>query len=456
MTDLPTRRLPTHEGPDRERRFKRLLPTSLFARALLILLLPILLAQGTAAWLFYNRHWDNIQRYLASSVAGDIALLTESFATSDQQDRNELAELSNRTLGIALKWQPGAHLRPNAASPFDDSLFSDAAHQIESRMHYPFQLERLADDMHVRIAVQLPDGELSFLMSKKRLSSPTIAIWFAINAAVLLFVILVAVLFLRNQVRPIAQLARAADRFGRGQEMPGFQPHGAREVRMAARALLTMKERLRRMLASRTDMLAAISHDLRTPLARLRLQLEMLPDASAAQPMIAELHGMESMIQEYLDFVRGDGNEAAVREPLRPLLESVAADYARAGQSVTLEPGASPVVSMRPRAFRRALSNLIDNALRHGGSECRLSLEASPTLVSVYIEDNGPGIAEGAREEMFLPFRRGDTARTGSAPTGGAGLGLSIVREVMHGMGGQVRLSESARGGLLATLVLLR
>ncbi len=441
--------------PETLPRWKRLLPTSLLARALLILLVPILLVQGTAAWLFYNRHWDNISRYLASSVAGDIALLTESFHSSNTQERAELMDLSNRTLGIALKWQPGAKLRPNAASPFDDALFVDAAHQIEQRMHYPFQLERLPDDMHVRVAVQLPEGELSFLMSKKRLSSLTIGIWFTINAGVLVVVVLIAVLFLRNQIRPITQLARAADRFGRNQEMPDFHPHGAREVRLAARALLTMKDRLKRMLASRTEMLAAISHDLRTPLARLRLQMEMLPDQSAAAPMIAELHGMESMIQEYLDFVRGDGNEAASREALRPLLESVVADYTRAGQAVSLEPGAQTSVSLRPRAFRRALGNLIDNALRHGAPSCRVSLDASPTLVSVHVEDDGPGIDPARYEEMFLPFRRGDEARSSPPASGGAGLGLAIVREIMHGMGGQVRLSEAPSGGLRATLVLL-
>ena len=443
--------------------WRRLLPSSLFGRALLIVMLPILLAQGTAAYLFYARHWDNVSRSFASSVAGEIGLITDDFAAAPAGRRNHLAPLAQQHLGIIVKWLPGGtplrHLPPTALG---DPLFDDVARQLEERLRFPFQLERVPGDTHVRIVVWLPDGELTFLMSKKRLSSPTIEVWFVGTALAVILVLFVAVLFLRNQIRPIVQLARAADRFGRGQDLPGFHPHGAREVRMAAHAFLTMRERLRRMLGSRTEMLAAISHDLRTPLTRMHLQLALLPENSenkeTIQRLRTELGRMEAMIAEYLDFVRADGGEAPVRTSLHALIGELAEEYIQAGQQVELVLSAQDaLLPLRPRAFRRALSNLIDNALRYG-QHCLVTLDVSLSLVSIHVEDDGPGIAPAQREEAFLPFRRLDEAR---GSEGGAGLGLSIVREIVHAVGGRVQLGESSLShgethGLRASVVLPR
>jgi two-component system osmolarity sensor histidine kinase EnvZ len=435
--------------------WRRVLPNSIFGRTLLIMLLPTLLVQAAASYLFYVRHWDNISRHFAASAAGEIAMLTEDFYRDDDKRRAALIALAQRHMNMFMKWREVGkhHEQERMVAEFDDPLFDDLARNLDQRLDYPFQLERMPGDTHVRVVVLLPDGELSFMMSKKRLSSPTISLWFIGNAVVLFLVVLIAVLFLRNQVRPIVQLARAADRFGRGQDIAHFHPHGAREVRMASHAFLLMKERLTRMLASRTEMLAAISHDLRTPLTRMRLQLAMMPQGEQTERLAGEIARMDGMIEEYLEFVRGNGEEKAVRMNLRTLLSELTEEYQQAGQSVELVAPQGVEVSLRARAFRRAVANLVDNALRYG-AQCRITLDVSLSLVSLHIEDNGPGIPANSREEVFLPFRRLDSTR--NQATGGAGLGLSIVREIIHAHGGKVQLADSELGGLQASIILPR
>jgi two-component system osmolarity sensor histidine kinase EnvZ len=292
--------------------------------------------------------------------------------------------------------------------------------------------------------VQLADGVLSFRPTLKRLESGTTVIFMLWMTGSALVFLCIAILFLRNQVRPIRQLAEAAENFGKGQDMPGFKPHGALEVRRAARAFLIMRDRIARQIRSRTEMLAGISHDLRTPLTRMKLQLALPQDAQAARAMSEDVGQMERMIAEYLDFARGEGGEESAVVRLKALMQDIADDYARLGKKVPVE-AEDATITLREGAFRRMMHNLIDNAIRYG-KECRVSAAAMPTRVEICVDDKGPGIPAAQREEVFRPFTRLDASR--NPATGGVGLGLTIARDVARSHGGDISLSDAPGGGL--------
>lgn len=438
---------------------KRWLPTSLFGRTLLIMVLPVLLVQGIGTLLFFERHWDNVTRYMAMAAAGEVALITNRYEALPASRRQAWLDSTMSTLGMYVRFErhKDEESQPLAPTKQNDSVLKDLQRQLSGSLNgraYVVDWEEGRDN--VRVFVEVKGGELQFTMSKKRLTSPTARIILIANILLMVVVLAIATLFLRNQVRPIVSLARAADRFGRGMEMPDFSPHGAREVRLAAHAFLTMKERIQRMMDSRTEMLAAISHDLRTPLSRMKLQLEMLPGGVAKDGLAQDVREMEGMVGEYLDFVRGSSTEQT--EPTNPahLLREVVARYRtqKAPIDVVVDEVEEVEVPLRPLAIKRAVSNLINNALRYG-NRCFVRLVISPLFVSVIVEDDGPGIPAAEREAAFLPFKRGDESRN-QDEGGSAGLGLSIVREVVHGHGGQIHLDDSPMGGLRATLVLPR
>ncbi len=436
--------------------WKKWLPSSLFGRTLLIVALPLLLAQIIGTYFFYARHWDNISRYLALSVAGEISLVTQRFERLPVSARGDWLEETRGALDLFAKY---SSTKTHEDIPPRPGVKDRALKDLESQLFWrlqgrPFELERMADDSTVRVVVHLKQGELSFLLSKKRLTSSTIQLILIVNLIVMILVLIIATLFLRNQVRPIVSLARAADRFGRGLDLPDFHPHGAREVRMASQAFLTMKERIQRMVDSRTEMLAAVSHDLRTPLARMKLQLEMMPKDMVNKGLSEDVRDMEAMVTEYLDFVSGGAQEQAKTTSVAEVLRALAERYHALGAKVEVMVDDDVMIPLKPHAFKRAVGNLVDNGLRYG-TRCFLRLAVSPLFVSVIVEDDGPGIPEVQREEVFLPFRRLDEARNlnhGAA----AGLGLSIVREVVHAHGGRIHLDDAPMGGLRATIIIPR
>jgi two-component system osmolarity sensor histidine kinase EnvZ len=263
----------------------------------------------------------------------------------------------------------------------------------------------------------------------------------------------IAVIFLRNQIRPITRLAIAADNFGRGLDTENFRPHGATEVRKAARAFITMRERIRRQIRTRTDMLSGISHDLRTPLTRMKLQLAMLPEDVSTRPDMREaiveleddVQQMQQMVQEYLDFACEEGREDAVRVNLSELLTDVANDYVRMQQKVSLTIENSPEIELRVSSCRRMLHNLIDNALRYG-KNCHLTLRQAGSYAEIMVDDEGAGIPENQRDEVFKPFNRLEASR--NSKTGGVGLGLTIARDVVLAHGGIIALETAPTHGL--------
>ncbi len=425
---------------------KRFLPNSLFGRALLILVLPMLITQALAVYFFYNQHWKDVERHLSRSLVGDIAFLEHEMKFADEKHRQEVESLAYDVLHIDIHREPNDPELGHFPSVTDDAAFITFAEQLRHAIREPFLIRRPAGENNAVLYIKLKDSVLRFDFSIKRLVNVTteIFIWWIISSAGLL--LLIATVFLRNQIRPIRKLAQAAEDFGKGHDNTDFRPQGASEVRQAGRSFLAMRERLKRMISARTDMLAAISHDLRTPLTRMRLELAMLPEQKYARPLIADVQDMERMIQEYLDFARGGGGEQPRRIPLSSFLSEIAGKYGQQGREVTLTQSSDPEVMVFQNAMRRCLYNVIDNALRYG-TRCQIHVEQMANRIEILLDDNGPGIREEQRDLAMQPFKRLDPSRNMDSG-GGAGLGLSIVQDIVLRHGGEIALEDSPLGGL--------
>ncbi len=432
---------------------RRIVPRGLLGRALLIILVPLVVLQIISLYLFYGNHLDVISRRLAGGVAGDVAMVVELLARNPKpEDRGWIFREAAWRLDLSLAFEAGATLGPSgnrSASlpllPLEEDL--DAA--MRERVRLPFDTDWQTDPRSVIIRVQLPDGVLHAEAPRKRLFSGTLylfVIW-VVGSSLLLFG--VAALFMKNQVRAIRRLADAAEAFGRGRDLGPMKPEGAAEARQAAIAFNSMQSRIRRFVESRTEMLAGISHDLRTPLTRLRLGLAMLPtDAQDdAQAMTQDVEEMERLISAYLAFARGEGMEQSAPADLAELVGEAAAKARRDGAQVDLTLAAETLVlPVRADALRRCLGNLLDNARKHA-RRIAVGLSRVPrgeagAWAVVTVDDDGPGIPAEQREEAFRPFA------TFSA--GGTGLGLAIARDIARAHGGDIELEDSPLGGLRA------
>jgi two-component system, OmpR family, osmolarity sensor histidine kinase EnvZ len=430
------------------RGIRKVLPRSLLGRSLLMILLPLVLLQAVALQIFYGSHLDVVSRRLSSAVVAEIAYSLELLNRyPDEADRAWVLSRAARDFDLDMTIDSGAVLpderSTNILGPMDDDLASALREQVGK----PFIADWTSNSQSVLVSVGLPDGVLHVSVPRKRLYAGTIYIFvlWVVGMAMVLFGI--AALFMRNQVRAIRRLARAAEAFGMGRDIGPIKPEGATEVRQAATAFNRMQERVRRFLMQRTEMLAGVSHDLRTPLTRLRLALAMMPAREELRQDVAEMTAdvaeMEGMISGYLAFARGEGTEQAEPVNLSAVLEEVAAGARRSGAEVAVD--APPVLTLplRANAVRRAITNLVDNARRHAH---RVALVAMPQgrMVFVTVDDDGPGIPPERRESVFRPFE--------SDSSGGTGLGLTIARDIVRAHGGEIVLEDSPLGGLRARI----
>jgi len=430
---------------------KRFLPGSLFGRAFLILVVPMLLMQTTAIYYFYAEHWEKVERHFSMSLAGDVGFLLHEIQYTKPEHLQEVEILAHDFLRIEIHKEPADPEIRHFPRATDDDVFAPFVDRLRDTIDEPFLIRRSPGENKVILRIKLPDSVVRMQFSLKRLTNITadIFIWWMIGSSLLLLT--VATLFLRNQIRPIRKLAEAAENFGKGQESPDFRPQGASEVRQAGRSFIAMRERLTRMIGARTEMLAAISHDLRTPLTRMRLALAMLPDQKYVKPLLSDVQDMEKMIQEYLDFARGGSGEQPKHMKLSALLNDIVGKYVQQKKDVTLRLGADPDITVFPGAMRRCFYNIIDNALRYG-QRCTLHSEATANSVEILIDDDGPGIPPEQRELAKQPFKRLDLSR--NADTVGTGLGLSIVQDIVLRHGGEMSLEDSPLGGLRVRIVL--
>ena len=425
---------------------KQLLPRGLLGRSLLIVLVPLILLQAVAFTFFYGSHLDLVSRRLSGAIAGEVAQTIELLHRFPD-DQDSILRTAWVQFEVPMRFVPGAVIpadtHENLLGPMDDDL----AAAMQTKVRLPFTMDWTTDSRAVLVRVQLPDGVLEVEAPRKRLYASTIYLFvlWVVGTALVLFG--VAALFLRNQVRAIKRLATAAEAFGMGRDRGPIKPEGATEVRQAAAAFNRMQARILRFLSQRTEMLAGVSHDLRTPLTRLRLALVVLPGRAELQEdvadMTADVAEMERMISGYLSFARGEGAEQAQPIDLTAMLEEVASAARRAGAQVDVDSPAGLTLNLRPDAARRAVTNLVDNARRHA-HRIRLSVQPLERQVLVVVDDDGPGITPDRRESVFKPFESGAAE--------GTGLGLTIARDIVRAHGGDIKLEQSPLGGLRARM----
>ena len=432
---------------------RRYAPKSLYQRVLLIVILPIFLMQAVVTYIFFDRHWDRVSANLSNNVAGQIALITRLYSEyPDDGARNRLVEWALEDLNVQVRMDGGQ------AFPADDRLSPFNVYNVvlnnrlRARIEQPYRFDTQSWRDYVEVRVQLDDGVLVFLVLRERAFATTgpIFLFWLFGTSILLG--WVATVFMRNQVKSILRLARAAEAFGRGRDAPDFRPGGATEVRKAGYAFIAMRERIKRHLDQRASMLAGVSHDLRTPLTRIKLGLAMEKETPEIEALRNDVLEMERMVGAYLDFAR---NEAADEDPepfdLAALLREVADNARRAGGVIHVSAPDDLHISARRSALQRALGNLINNGLRHGNAVW-VEARANDRQIVIQVDDDGPGVDPEKYDEVFKPFTRLDAAR--SLNESGVGMGLTIVRDVARSHGGDVVLSKSARGGLQARIEL--
>jgi two-component system osmolarity sensor histidine kinase EnvZ len=438
---------------------KRYLPQTLFGRALLILAAPMVLMQAFAAFAIVSRHYDDVTRQMAAAAASEInyAIGAVEAVPDGPRARAAIAEMS-RLMGMSFSLEEGRVVPRETLRAFYDVTGGAAEEALKEDVRRPMTLDLVTYDKQVEAQVQTDKGVLAVRIDRRRLTASNphqIFVW--MSGSSLVFVA-IATIFLRNQVRPIRQLAAASEAFGKGRSMP-FHPSGAEEVRRAGAAFLSMRSRLERQIESRTLMLSGVSHDLRTPLTRMKLALAMMDDTPDVRELGRDVGEMERMLDAFLAFARDEAGEEPTAIDPALLAEDVAAAARRRGAAVSVECDVStpdhPLATLRPGAVGRALQNLLDNARTYGGRSV-LRMRLSPRFVEFEVEDDGPGIAPQDRDTAMKPFTRLDSARNQDRG-GGVGLGLSIAADVARTHGGALTLGVgSTLGGLSARLRLPR
>lgn len=432
------------------RGFKELMPKGLYARALLIIIVPMVVLQSVVAFVFMERHWNTVTRRLSAAVVQDIAGLIDVYKTYPQdKDRLQLRNIAQSRLGLVVNFLPPNDMPPPGPKPFFSLLDQSLSLQIGRQIARPFWIDTVGRSNLVEIRIKLDDAVMQVYAQRSAAyasNSEIFLFWMVGTSSILL---IVAVLFLRNQIKPILRLADAAENFGKGREAPDFRPRGAREVRRAAQAFMEMKRRIERTIEQRTTMLAGVSHDLRTILTRFKLELALIGDSPEAEGMRKDVDEMSGMLEAYLSFARGDSGEQSRPTDMAQALEELRSDAERHGHTATVNFHGLPVVTVKPASFKRCLANLVSNAARYAHA-ISITGHRDHRWLTVTIDDDGPGIPLAMREEVFKPFLRLDDAR--NQDEGGTGLGLAIARDIARSHGGDITLADSPMGGLRAAV----
>ncbi|WP_375455938.1 ATP-binding protein [uncultured Methylobacterium sp.] len=426
-----------------------LLPKGLYARSLIIIIAPVVLLQSVIAYTFMERHWQLVTKRLSSAVTADVAALIDLYEVYPQDKAAEtLSRIAGERLNLDLDILKGAKIPPAGPRPFFSILDEALSDELKRQIGRPFWIDTVGRSNLIEIRVAIPDGVMRITARRSQAyasNSHIFLVWMIGSSMVLLGV---AILFLRNQIKPILRLAAVAEGFGKGREIE-FRPRGAREVRQAGHAFIEMKRRIERAMEQRTTMLNGVSHDLRTIITRFRLSLALVEQNPEIEDLSRDVDEMSRMLEGYLAFARGDSAEPAAATDMRALLDELRTDVERLGAQVgAVDLAGAPEVTVRPDAFRRCLFNLAANAARYGETVA-ISGRAEARAFLVSIDDDGPGIPAESREAVFKPFVRLDDARQDA---GGSGLGLSIARDIARAHGGDVALYDSPLGGLRATV----
>lgn len=423
------------------------MPKRLYARSLIIIIAPMVLLQSVIAFVFMERHWQMVTERLSTAVVRDIAAIIDITETYPQDaDFSNIIRISHQRLDLNISMLPAAPLPPPGPKPFFSILDYFLNEEITRQINRPFWIDTVGDSDLIEIRIQLEDKVLRVFARRSQAYASNTVIFLTWMIATALVLLTIAIILLRNQIKPIQQLAEAADSFGKGQPLPlDFYPRGAEEVRRAGHAFMQMRERIERQIEQRTAMLSGVSHDLRTILTRFKLQLALAGSKFDTSPLDQDISDMQTMLEGYLAFARGEGGEEQGTLDLSSVFSKLKqeADLRQRGLTSTIK--GDKHIHVRPNAFTRLINNLVSNAFRHAKT---VNISASHTdgWLKIIIDDDGAGIAVNQREEVFKPFVRLDEAR--NQDEGGTGLGLAIARDIARGHGGDIILDDSPSGGL--------
>ena len=427
------------------------MPKGLYARALLIIIAPMVILQSVVAFVFMERHWNLVTQRLSAGVVQDISALIDVYRGYPQEpDQMQLRRIALERLGLAVDFLPVSDMPPPGPKPFFSLLDQALSEELRKQIRRPFWIDTVGRSALVEIRIQLDNNVMRVFAPRSAAYASNSEIFLLWMVGTSLVLLTVAILFLRNQIRPILRLADAAEAFGKGREAPaGFRPRGAREVRRAALAFLEMKGRVERTMEQRTAMLAGVSHDLRTVLTRFKLELALIDESPEVEALKKDVDEMARMLEAYLAFARGDSGEQSAPTDMAAFLEELKTDAERNGHKASVVFHGIPVVTVKSAAFKRCLANLVSNAARHADA-IAITGHRDHRWLTVTVDDDGPGIPPTMREEVFKPFLRLDDAR--NQDEGGTGLGLAIARDIARSHGGDIVLGDSPLGGLRATV----
>ena len=432
------------------------LPKTLFGRLLAIVMMPMILVQVVTILVFYERHWDTVTRYMATNLSADVAVIVDRYASDQSPDQfKDTRAFARRYFQFDVQWDQGGILtkeQPNNRSEYAYQMLDQG---LQSRLSYPYSINLHLNEDWLSVGVQFPNGVMQINAGRKRIFSSTsiLVILWTVSTSVLLFGI--ALVFLRGQVRPIVRLARAARQLGLGRPAADYQLAGAKEVRLAGRAFQAMRQRIQRQMVERTEMLAGVSHDLRTPLTRMKLQLEFLPDGAEKNGIREDILDMEAMIEGYINFASNAVTEDMIDINIKDIITASISSFGLPADQLTFTNPDLDVktIPLRKRGIRRAMDNLIGNAVRHG-QHCEVSVTNDEHQIQIIIDDDGPGIPKDQRIAVLRPFVQLDPDKTKSDTSHGTGLGLSIANDAALSHGGNLLLGDSPMGGLRVRLQL--
>ena len=426
------------------------MPKRLYARSLIIVIAPMILLQSVIAFVFMERHWQTVTQRLSEAVTRDIAAIIDMIDTSPGGDYSNVIRIAGDRLSLKIDILPADPLPPPGPKPFFSILDRALSAEITKQINRPFWIDTVGNSNIIEIRIQMENKVLRVFARRSHAYAPNTYIFLTWMVGTSLVLLMIAVPFLRNQIKPILQLAEAAESFGKGRPPPpDFKPRGAEEVRRAGLAFIQMRERIERQIEQRTAMLTGVSHDLRTILTRFRLQLALSGKKVDVAALNQDIGDMESMLEGYLAFARGEAQEDAGRFDLDAYFSRLAGDAELRGRQLSTRIVGTPEVHVRPHAFGRLLSNVTGNAFRYAKT-VRVAAVHRGGWLTVTIDDDGPGIPPEMREDVFKPFVRLDEAR--NQDEGGTGLGLAIARDIARSHGGDISLDTSPMGGLRAVI----
>ena len=429
------------------RKFKDVLPKGLYSRSLLIIIIPVVVLQGILTFVFLDRHWQLVTRKLSSAVASEIATFIDVVPSLGL---NKVIELSERFYDAEVNYIPNKKIINNPPKPIN-LVENTLSKELSKNMNNSFWVDAHTYEKRVIVQIEKKEGIYEFIIPRRNVyatNSHIFLVWMVISS---LLLVSVAVIFMRQQIKPIEKLSKAAQQFGLGKKMENFKPSGATEVRRAAEAYLKMQERIERFIEQRTLMLAGVSHDLRTPLTRLKLQIEMLSDDKTNIELLSDVNEMQKMLENYLDFAEDVTREKATKTDLKKMINEII--DSESSKSKTIEfniKNDEPIFfECRTIAMKRCITNLLNNACSYG-DRIRIALEKKKDVIDISIEDNGPGIDKSDYDKAIKPFIRLDSSRNQNIP--GSGLGLSISQDITSNHGGKLIMSKSNLGGLKVQL----